>query len=115
MSDSNDGFKTLFTFLAGAAIGAIAGMLLAPKAGKDLRGDVREFTDHLAEDAKSEYAKMSEKARQAGTQARKFSDDAKAEYEKVSEKAKEIGGQAKKFAEDVKNKFRKGEEPEPTV
>ena len=41
MSDSNDGFKTLFTFLAGAAIGAIAGALMAPKSGKELRGDVK--------------------------------------------------------------------------
>jgi gas vesicle protein len=108
MSDSNDGFKTLFTFLAGAAIGAIAGALLTPKSGRELRGDVKQFADKFAEDAKGEY----EKAR---TRAKQYGDEAKAEYDKISEKAKDLGGKAKGFAEDVKNRFRKGEEPEPTA
>ena len=44
-----------------------------------------------------------------------MAEDAKAEYGRVSEKAKEMGGKAKNFAEDMKNKFRKGEDPEPTA
>lgn len=108
MSDSNDGFKTLFTFLAGAAIGAIAGALLAPKSGKELRGDIKGYADRFAEDAKTEYDR-------ASAQARKLAEDAKTEYGKISEKAKEMGGKAKSFAEDMKSKFRKGDEPEPTA
>jgi len=108
MSDINDGFKTLFTFLAGAAIGAIAGALMAPKSGKELRGDVKKYADKFAEDAKAEYDR-------ASAHAKKMAEDAKAEYGRVSEKAKEMGGKAKNFAEDMKNKFRKGEDPEPTA
>jgi gas vesicle protein len=108
MSDSNDGFKTLFTFLAGAAIGALAGALLAPKSGKELRGDVKQFADKFAEDAKNEYDKASAKAKH-------YADEARAEYGKVSDKAKDLSGKAKSFADDVKNRFRKGEDPEPTA
>ena len=108
MSDNNDGFKTLFTFLAGAAIGALAGALLAPKSGRELRGDVKQFADKFAEDAKAEYGKASAKAKQ-------YADEAKAEYDRISEKAKDLGGKARNIAEDVKNRFRKGEDPEPTA
>ncbi len=85
MSDNNDGLKTLMTFIVGAAVGAVFGALFAPKPGKELREDLREFTDKLAEDAKSEYVKM-------------------------SARAKDVGDQAKRFAEETKNRFRKGGE-----
>jgi gas vesicle protein len=91
MSDNNDGFKTLMTFVVGAAVGAIFGALFAPKPGKELREDLREFSEKLAEDAKSEYVKM-------------------------SAKAKDAGGKAKNFAEETKNRFRKGgEETDPAT
>jgi gas vesicle protein len=91
MSDNNGGFKTFMTFLTGAAIGAIFGVLFAPKTGKELRDDIREFSDKIA-------------------------NDAKAEAEKVRTKAKNMGEKAKNFAEDTKGKFRKGgEESGPTA
>ncbi|TFH42754.1 MAG: YtxH domain-containing protein [Chrysiogenales bacterium] len=90
MSDNNDGFKTFLAFLAGATIGAVFGALFAPKSGKEIRDDVREFADKLA-------------------------GEAKAEYEKMSEKAKEMGDKAKRTADDAKGRFRKGGEEEPTA
>ena len=33
--------KTLFTFLAGAAVGAVAALLLAPESGEKTRGRIR--------------------------------------------------------------------------
>jgi gas vesicle protein len=90
MSDSNDGFKVFLSLLTGAAIGAIVGLLFAPKPGKELREDLREFSEKLADDAKAEYVKM-------------------------SAKAKDMGGRAKNVVEEAKGKFRKGgEESEPT-
>ncbi len=85
MSDNNDGLKTLMTFVIGAAVGAVFGALLAPKPGKELRQDLRDFSEKLAEDAKSEYVKL-------------------------SEKAKDVGGKAKNLAEETRNRFRKGGE-----
>lgn len=89
MSDNNDGLKTLMTFIVGAAVGAVFGALFAPKPGKELREDVRDFADKLAEDAKSEYVKM-------------------------SARAKDIGDKAKHVAEETKSRFRKGESGEET-
>ncbi|HNW29011.1 MAG TPA: YtxH domain-containing protein [Spirochaetota bacterium] len=91
MSDNNDGLKTLMTFVIGAAVGAVFGALFAPKPGKDLRQDLRDFSEKLAEDAKSEYIKM-------------------------TEKAKDVGEKAKNFAEETRNRFRKGgEDPDPAT
>ena len=36
-------------FVAGAAIGAAAALLLAPKAGKELRADLKEVVDNALE------------------------------------------------------------------
>lgn len=90
MSDKNDGFKVIFTFLAGAAIGAAVGAVFATKPGKELRADIKKYADDLAENAKKGY-------------------------DRVSEKAKDVSGQAKKYAEEAKSKFRKGGESEPTA
>ena len=88
MSDSNDGFKTFISFLAGAAVGAIMGVLFAPKPGKELREDLKDFSEKIA-------------------------DDAKAEYVKLSMKTKDTGGRTKRFVEEARNKIRKdSQEPE---
>jgi gas vesicle protein len=82
MSDSNGGFKVFMSFITGAALGAIFGLLFAPKPGKELREDLREFSDKLAEDAKAEYVKMSAKARDAGARAKSAVDEAKGKFRK---------------------------------
>lgn len=40
----NTGGSVLLTFLAGAAVGAGIALLLAPKAGRELRKDITDFT-----------------------------------------------------------------------
>ena len=52
MSNQNNGIKTFFTFLAGAAIGAAVGAIFATKPGKELRSDLKKYADDLAENAK---------------------------------------------------------------
>jgi gas vesicle protein len=90
MSDSNGGFRVFMSFITGAAIGAICGLLFAPKPGKELREDLREFSDKIADDAKAEYVKM-------------------------GAKAKDMGARTKGVVEEAKGKFRKGgDESEPT-
>ncbi|MBN2160226.1 MAG: YtxH domain-containing protein [Spirochaetes bacterium] len=89
MSNNNDGFKTFVSFVLGAAVGAVCGLLLAPKPGKQLRDDLKEFTDKIA-------------------------DDARAEYEKASAKVREMGDKAKNIAEETKEKIRRsGKDTEP--
>jgi gas vesicle protein len=82
MSDSNGGFKVFMSFLAGAALGAIFGLLYAPKPGKELREDLRDFSDKLADDAKAEYVKMSAKAKDMGVRAKSAVDEAKGKFRK---------------------------------
>ena len=43
--------KFFFTFVAGAAVGAAAGLLLAPKTGRKLQKDLKEGIDELTEKA----------------------------------------------------------------
>jgi gas vesicle protein len=82
MSDSNGGFKVFMSFMAGAALGAIFGLLYAPKPGKELREDLRDFSDKLADDAKAEYVKMSAKAKDMGVRAKSAVDEAKGKFRK---------------------------------
>lgn len=77
MSNSNDGFRTFVAFVLGAAAGAVCGLLLAPKPGKELREDLKQFSDKIADDAKAEYVKMSSKAKEMGDKAKTFADETK--------------------------------------
>jgi gas vesicle protein len=43
--------KFFFTFVAGAAIGAATGLLLAPKPGKKLQKDLKDGIDQLTDRA----------------------------------------------------------------
>ena len=43
--------KFFFTFVAGAAVGAAAGLLLAPKTGKKLQKDLKDGIDQLTDRA----------------------------------------------------------------
>jgi gas vesicle protein len=49
--------KGLFVgFLAGSVLGAIAGLLYAPKSGRELRSDIKQKAGNLADDA-TEYVR----------------------------------------------------------
>ena len=43
--------KFFFTFIAGAAVGAATGLLLAPKTGKKLQKDLKDGFEDLSEKA----------------------------------------------------------------
>jgi gas vesicle protein len=55
MSDRNDGFKTFMSFITGAAIGALLGVLFAPKPGKETREELGEYLQKIAEEAREGY------------------------------------------------------------
>jgi gas vesicle protein len=64
MSDSNGGhfWDSLLTFMAGAAAGFIAGVLLAPASGTETRKKIKEQAAKTGEAAKGSYGKISKEA-----------------------------------------------------
>lgn len=49
-------------FLAGAGLGAIAALLLAPKSGRELRGDITETTKRTLDSATQNVKEIGRKA-----------------------------------------------------
>jgi hypothetical protein len=45
MKSCGNGGSTLGAFLCGAIIGAAVALLLAPKSGEEMRGEIRDFVD----------------------------------------------------------------------
>lgn len=73
--------------LIGGLIGAAAGILFAPKSGKETREDIARKTDEIIKKAKDEYDIALEKSKMA--------------YETAIKKAKEIQLMAREKVEDV--------------
>jgi gas vesicle protein len=57
-----NGSGFIMGLLAGTVIGAGLGMLLAPKSGSDLRGQIGEQAKHFSTKASEQYHRASEKA-----------------------------------------------------
>lgn len=58
---SNSGSKNIFTFLAGLAIGVVAGILLAPEKGSETRKKILDKTSGL----KDEFAEKLNELKEA--------------------------------------------------
>ncbi|MBJ6726598.1 YtxH domain-containing protein [Geomesophilobacter sediminis] len=66
MSEENDGIgagTVLLSFLAGAAVGVGAALLLAPKSGEELRGDIKDLADDAVSKIKEYASDAQEKIR----------------------------------------------------
>jgi len=68
-------------------VGAVAGILFAPKSGKETREDIARKTDEIIKKAKEEYELALEKSKNA--------------YETAIRKAKEIQSMAREKVDDV--------------
>jgi len=73
--------------LIGGLVGAVAGILFAPKSGKETREDIARKTDEIIKKAKEEYELALEKSKNA--------------YETAIRKAKEIQSMAREKVDDV--------------
>ena len=82
--------------LVGGALGALAGILFAPKSGKELRSEIKEKGSAALKDAKDIYSDASTKARQiieeARHQAIELKKDADRHLSEGRQKTKEILG-----------------------
>lgn len=89
MSD-NSFFKGL---LIGGLLGVAAGLLLAPKSGKETRADIRNKTEDLVKAAKEEYQQIMESAKSqaqaAMASASRIAGDVRAEVAEAAEAGKE--------------------------
>lgn len=80
--------------LIGSALGALAGILFAPKSGKELRSEIRERRNSVLKDAKDIYADATTKAKEiveeARHQAMELKKDADRHLSETRQKTKEI-------------------------
>ena len=86
--------------LIGGALGALAGILFAPKSGKDMRSDIKKKGNKIVKDGKEIYADASIKAKEifgeVKHQAKELKEDAEDAGEKIADKVHEKIGQIKK-------------------
>jgi len=84
----------LRAFVIGGVLGALAGILFAPKSGKELRSDLKVKGTEVLKDAKEIYADASLKAREiieeAKHQAKELRKEADRHLSEARQKTKEI-------------------------
>ena len=96
--------KTKFYFLKGLLIGgtlgAVAGILFAPKSGKELRSDIKKKGDKILKDGKEIYEDAGTKAKEifgeVKHQAKELRREAEDTGEKIADEVHEKIGQVKK-------------------
>lgn len=120
-NDNNVGKGLLIGLLAGGAIGAVLGLLFAPKSGRELRNDIKLRTDEYLDDADKYVADARTKAKDLINEGKKKSDkiisDAKAKSDELLKDAEKVFNNAKakantayetgkKTVEDESNKLK---------
>ena len=78
----NEQSKFLCGLLMGGILGALAGLLLAPKPGRQLRSELRERGEEAFEDARQFYAEAQEKAKTLVEDARRRAEEMTKEAER---------------------------------
>ena len=89
--NEGNGAGFMMGLLTGTVLGAGLGMLLAPKAGTELRGTIGEQARNLGNVASQQYRRASDSASGWAERGREFVDKAR---EAVSRGAEEAGGYA---------------------
>ena len=103
MSQDNSSKGLLLGFLAGGVVGAIAALLYAPKAGRELRNDIRSKSDEYYDDVERYFSDARDKAKDLINDGKKKSDklisDAKVKSEELLKDAERIFNDARSKAE----------------
>jgi gas vesicle protein len=112
-------------FLIGGFVGALAGLLFAPKSGKELRSDIRKKSEEAMDETKRFYADTKEKAgailadaihraeqlkQEAAHQLAEARQKAEEILSRAGEKTSAVGESAKEFIEDAKSGVMKKKE-----
>ena len=101
MADYNDRYESegggagfMMGLLTGTVLGAGLGMLLAPKAGSELRGALGEQARNLGAVAQEQYKRASESANTWAEKSREFVDRTRDAVNRGAEEAREYTGSA---------------------
>jgi len=94
------GGKFLAGTVIGAAIGAVLGLLFAPKSGKELRANIAERAEEMKKKMEVKRAEMKMLAEKAKVRGKKLSRSA-------AQKAKELYEEAKAEYEEAKEEYEK--------
>jgi gas vesicle protein len=109
MAEKNGGF--LKGLIIGGLIGAVLGILYAPKSGKEMREELAGKTDEFLSKAKEEYEKAVEKSRiiseTAVKQLEELESSAKEKVEEVENKVDKFAHQGSRTVQSNKNKLKK--------
>ena len=90
-------------FMVGSILGAVAGILFAPKPGKDLRSEIKAKGDEVLRDAQEIYDETSKKAKAIIDEGKKRADELKKEADRRL-------AEARQKAKKVLSRREKGEE-----
>ncbi len=96
--EGGDGGSFVMGLLTGTVLGAGLGMLFAPKAGAELRGQLSEQAGNLANTASEGYKKASEAASEGY---KKASEVASEGYKKASEAASDWAGKGREAGREI--------------
>ncbi|MCC5944346.1 MAG: YtxH domain-containing protein [Bernardetiaceae bacterium] len=97
--------KNALYVVAGIAVGALAGVLLAPQKGEDLRNDITKKTKDVAKKT-SEFAhELEDKGKEQVSKIRK---EAEAKYEEVKQKATKLSEEAGQKVAETREKVLNG-------
>ena len=80
--------------LLGGALGALAGIFLAPKSGKELRSDIKEKGSEVLKDGKEIYT-------DARTKAKEIIEEAKHQAEELKKEADRYLSEARQKAKEI--------------
>lgn len=87
---ASNGEKAVVALVVGAALGYAAGILTAPKSGKETREDIKVAADKLKKDAEAKLSLAKEDLSKA--------------IEEASNKARELSGKGRKELDDLLSK-----------
>ena len=109
-SRSGDFIKGL---LMGGLVGAIAGILYAPKSGKETREDIGKRAEEIMAKAKRECERALEKSKNAYEavigRAKEMQLSAKEKVEEIGTKANELAERGKESFQDSKGRLEEGD------
>jgi len=104
-SENNQGKGLLIGLLIGGAIGALAGLLFAPKSGRELRQDIKNKSDEYLDDAERYITDARTKAKDLINEGKKRSEklisDARTKSDELLKDAERIFNDAKAKASNA--------------